>query len=246
MNTIKLRYIVCFCLIILSNIKIHAQAYRWDVQALIGSVEFGSAVIDPMFKYYDVYHSGYSSSEALAKSKEAKLLLIAKETSPQVDATKSLDSILQRRAKVHLLDEADKSSVVGSFFAVERDRLVKLLNKIKKNVEKIPAADYGGSATLKHDWDMRCQSIDNGIEVADSYRMTAINRKKIYVSLYNDALKYNDELNKILGYLMSVKQMEKMVKASPVRKIDKTTYITYGRSRWIVACKASMSKKKSN
>lgn len=247
MNITKLINIMFGLVITLTSTNLYAQTVtyipRGDVLSLVGAIESGTPLVEPYPYYYKIWH-GYTQTEASSKAKMPKYLDMLLATQSEVKATETLDSVTTRRAVVCLADEADKSTLVGDFFDGEKDRLVKLIGELEEKVEWI--TPNGGSVNLLDQWQMRCKSIRDGISVAEKERMTAINRKKIYVDLYNDASKYNEELNNLLEYLCSIKQLKEMAKAKHVSKVNKSKYITYGRSRWVTACQLSMSKKNSN
>lgn len=247
MNITKLINIMFGFVITLTSTNLYAQTVttvpRADVLSLIGAIEHGTPLVEPYPYYYEIWHD-YNQTEASLKAKMPKYLDILLATQSEVKATETIDSVTTRRAEICLADEADKSTLVGDFFDGEKNRLVKLIGELEEKVEWI--TPNGGSVNLLDQWQMRCKSIRNGISVAEKERMTAINRKKIYVDLYNDASKYNEELDNLLQYLGSIKQLEDMAKAKHISKVNKSKYITYGRSRWVTACQLSMSKKNSN
>ena len=201
----------------------------------------GGYLLSPVYfpAYYQVWHSSFSQGEGMAKAKSLPRLAVKVSTANQVAQVDSLDSVTVRRAKVLALDHIDKSSEIGSFLSVEKERLQKILSEFGDNVSKIQAPDYGGSSTLFNLWNIRYRSVRDGVRIAESYRMKTVDRKKCYIDLYNDVMKYNKELSEVLTYLMAAQKTGSLGRRSPVQKVDKKAYIDYARSRWKLSCVAS-------
>lgn len=253
MKTCIYKIAILLCMIVNVGIKGYAQNFtfipRADVLSLIGCIEYGSPVTENVAGipfYYSL--KGYDSKEAIEKAKVEKLGAIALEVSPAAEHVETVDSVATRRATVYALDELDKSKSVGGFFSVEAPRLDKAMSVMNKHMNMFFSLTYGieGAANTREIWDAKYRSLINGRRIADKERMTTVNRKKIYADLYNDTMKYIEELSELNQYFLSIQTLRNSVKCKPVEKVDKKAYITYAHSRWIAACQESKNSKRNN
>lgn len=217
-----------------------AQIPRPMVGTHYSCMESGQGDLSSYNFYYWLYHSGTSTTSVKLRNKLLQRTENSLKVNKQIAAADSLDSVTVRRAlELEFINLWDKSATVAAeFTSIDKNRLESVLKEFSKNVSRIPVWTDRDTKNL---WDARYNSVRQGMNIAATYRMSTIDRKKCYINLYNDAVKFNRSLCNLLSYLTAMDTV-KSVGSGSVRKLDKTSYKNYACARWKLAYHDSMKK----
>lgn len=217
-----------------------AQIPRPMVGTHYSCMETGNGNLSSYNFYYWLYHSGTNTSNVNLRNKLLQRSENALKVNKQIAAADSLDSVTVRRAEeLMFINLYDKSAAVAAeFTTIDKNRLESVLKDFSKNVSRIPLS--AGKETIDL-WKTKYNSVNQGMNIAATYRMSTIDRKKCYINLYNDAVKLNSSLCNLLSYLTAMDAV-KSVGSGSVRKLDKASYKNYVFARWKLAYHDSMKK----
>ena len=168
-------------------------------------------------EYYDFGHSDYSRTAY----SENKLFLRGQFKFPLVSGesyAENLDSALTDRAKVELLNMADRSPAGDLTWAVERRKIENAKDIFQGNINKITL--LGGSTDSYRNWMERYNCILCAENAARNEYMPQGKRKEQYLAIYRDLVTQNTDLCSYLRYLQSMKPARDMV----VENVGKTPY----------------------
>ena len=183
-----------------------AQTYFHDASVMnqftVAETGVGSLMPDA---YYATLHNRYRQ-EAYTTGKQefrTQLLLLLHQEVPYAEA---IDSIHRYRAEIEALNMAERTPGVSDVaWQMEKDKITKKQDVFKKNIDQITRV--GGSSTDRSDWLAIYRSIDCGLQaVRDAYLPMSM-RKREYLAIYKDLVKYNSALCQYLNQLKHCKDL---------------------------------------
>ena len=189
-------------------------------------MEIGSGTLKPA-AYYSLLHNGYRKTAAeknkLGFRTEASAALYG-----QTDMAEKIDSALTARAKVEALNMADRK--VDLAWQTEGARIESKLESFQGNIDRIVRA--GGSPSDRARWMEYCNVIRTAITATREAYMPNAQRKKEYVSIYEDLSSQNELLVRFIVSLCSRRNVADAMGATLTRT-DRTAEIAdEARSRW--------------
>ena len=183
-----------------------AQTYYHDAHVMnqftVTETGVGALIPDA---YYAAFHNKYRQ-EAYATGKQAyrtQLLLLLHQEAPYAEI---IDSIHTHRAEIEALNIAERTpGALDAAWQMEKEKITKKQDVFKKNIEQITR--LGGSPADRSDWLDIYKSIDCGLQAVKNAYLPMSMRKKEYLSIYKDLVKYNQGLCQHLYQLKNRKQM---------------------------------------
>ena len=177
-----------------------AQTYRHDASVMnqftVGETGAGALTPDA---YYATLHSNYRQSayETGKQGFRTQLLLLLRK---QVPYSEVIDSVHVNRAAIEAANVAERTpSILDAAWAVEKDKIEKKQDVFWKNIEQI--SHYGGSPSMLAEWKDVYKSIECGLrEIREAYLPMSM-RKKQYLEIYRDLVRYNQSLCQQLAHL---------------------------------------------
>ncbi len=158
--------------------------------------EEGTGCLQPEV-YYKLFHSSYYDS-AIGSGKlsfrEAAKLNALKETI----ISDSIKRFLTLRAQTEALNISDRDATLDLEWVIEKDKILALLDKFKKNIDKILQC---GSSSYQSYWVEKYNCFNLSIELAKESYMRNSQRKQVYLSIYQDLENENSLIEKMLVYL---------------------------------------------
>ena len=231
---------VLLAVMLMPVIMVHAQyvTYNHDASVMnqftIG--EIGAGSFTPDF-YYDAFHKSYRNG-AMMTNKQFYRSQLKLALTPEESYAENLDSALNERKRVELLNIADRTpGITDVAWQVEKGKIENKLDIFKKNIERL--TKEGAPAREYIVWMERYNCINCGLQAVRDAYMPQGKRKEQYIAIYKDILLQNTEVCEYINYL----RYEKMIKrdSTKVRPLPKTQFGLIARSahgRWKVAMAA--------
>lgn len=178
----------------------HAQDYTYNhdesKMQQFNVMEVGAGALTPDL-WYNTVHGSYKRGANLPTSVKGQLRLTTYLASqPQVDYADSIKEDLKRRAKVELLNVADRE--VDAAWLTEGNKINNRLLSYKSNISYL-----NGKTTLDEidEWTDLGKQYDFAINVTKKAYMPNSERQKQYLAIYDEITKSNDALLSRIHYL---------------------------------------------
>ena len=193
-------------LLMLLVIKGTAQTYYHDAPVMnqfsVTETGVGSLMPD---EYYAVFHNRYRQ-DAYATGKQSyrsQLLLLLHQEAPYAEA---IDSIHKHRAEIEAMNIAERTpGVLDAAWQMEKEKITQKQEVFKKNIDQITR--LGGTPSERSNWLDIYKSIDCGLQAVKNAYLPMSMRKKEYLSIYKDLVKYNQGLCQYLQQLKNKKML---------------------------------------
>lgn len=231
----KLLYIT---ILLISSVPSIAQTSHHDSSKMNQFLvkETGAGALSPTTYYYTL-HRGYQSwaqeSPKLLWRTNLRLALPKEETYAD-----SIQADLKSRAEVEAANMADRNRITNITWATQQQKMDNKLSQFSNNIERI--CPLGGTPGERKAWLTIYNQITCGINVINKSYLSNSRRLKAYLNLYDDVVKFNNQLCKRLACIDShgIINFDNGVElTSPNRKaICKSSY-----SRWQIALYSSGS-----
>lgn len=235
-----IRRMVMMAVVLMTAVMVQAQyvTYNHDASVMnqftIGEIGTGSFTPDV---YYDALHKNYRNGAMMTNKQffrtQLKLVL-----TPEEGHAEALDSALNERKRVELLNIADRTpGVTDVAWQVEKSKIESKLSIYKKNIESL--TKEGAPAREYIVWMERYNAINCGLQAVRDAYMPQGKRKEQYIAIYKDILLQNTEVCEYIAYLRSAKEV-KRINDNP-RPLPKTQFGLIARTahgRWKVAMAA--------
>lgn len=196
--------------------------------------ETGAGSLTPDL-YYDLFHKSYRNNY-MGQGKLTFRTTMAEAMSKETPDAEKLDSALVKRAKVEVLNMADRQPYLDLSWAAEGPRIEKKMMTLYNSIQYISI--NGGkketSDMFQLKYDMYKQAIES---IRESY-MPASERKEQYGAIYDDIVKEIDCVENAVLYLKCCKLCKNMKEAQKIRRANLANIAVQAHGRW----KSTLSK----
>ncbi len=198
--------------------------------------EIGAGALTPEL-YYSVTHSNYKKTAA-ARNKLGYRSTAYLASQWQIDDAEKIDSVMQARAEIEALNMADRE--VDLAWSTERTKVVQKMNQLQRNIMRI--VPCGGSKHQRDLWNDKFFALSIAQDEIRYAYMPNANRKKMYLQMYADAARMNQELVKFLGQLNKDKNVKKLLASRGTREDRNAEIALEAQARWREAGWAALKK----
>lgn len=171
-------------------------------------MEAGAGSLTPEL-YYEIFHSDYNrnASETNKITFRSAAAISGYNQLPYAD---SIEAHLKKRAEIEALNVADRTGgTLDLAWASEGGKIETALSRYRSNISRITIA--GGTLEDKARWQEYCDVYDNAIKAIRDAYMPNSQRKKEYLSIYEDIVKQNENLVKHLTSLQTLKKTRELL-----------------------------------
>lgn len=211
-----------------SGVKAQSVTYNHDSpkQNQITVMEIGAGALSPDL-YYTLLHNSYKKSAA-AKNKLSFRTLVGVNLYNQVDEAEAIDSALVSRAKIEVLNVADRQ--VDLAWIAESDKINGLMERFKRNIDRILLA--GGTTDDRERWTEYYHVYQCAIDATKDAYMPNAQRKKEYLRIYEDVVRQNEILVGYLARRQNATVANGLLNATADRRLNKGGIVREAMSRW--------------
>ncbi len=195
------------------NVGLKAQSLTFNHDAskmnqfLVG--EEGTGDLQPAV-YYTLLHPSYYKT-AVGTGKLSYRTLVMAEGLYQKPMADSIKRLLESRAEIEALNVADRQVILDLEWAIEGEKITSALTKYKNSIEKILTV---GNASYQTYWEDKYNCFNFLIDIARESYMPNAERKKVYLSIYEDIDKANGLIEKFIVFL-KYKKVQKELLGEP-------------------------------
>ncbi len=194
-------------------------------QFLVG--EEGVGDLQPAV-YYTLLHPSYYKT-AVGTGKLSYRTLVMAEGLYQKPMADSIKRLLESRAEIEALNVADRQAILDLEWAIEGPKITTALTKYKNSIEKILLV---GDASYQTYWEDKYNCFNSLIDIARDAYMPNAERKKVYLSIYEDIDEANALIEKFIVFLKyKNKRSELLSEATNIEHHNKEL-ATSALSRW--------------
>lgn len=187
--------------------------------------ETGTGSLTPE-AYYWLLHNKYRKTAAV-KNKLTFCTSAGVASYQQVDEAEAIDSALTSRARIEVLNIADRQ--VDLAWLAEKDKVESRMRQFQKNIDRILMT--GGSPEDKERWSDYYQVYQCAIKATRDAYMPNAERKRQYLQIYADVPKQNEVLVKYLVQLCKRNAAKNLLPATDNRFIDKGSIVRIAMNR---------------
>lgn len=227
----RILFLLVMIMGICSVVMAQSVTYNHDDAKMnqITVMEIGSGGLTPSM-YYTLLHKSYQKS-ASRKNKLAYRTTAGLNLYAQVDEAEALDSALNQRAKIEVLNVADRSGgTLDLAWMVERDKLNSKLADFERNIHRV--LEVGGTANEQAHWKEYYNVFQCAIKAAQNAYMPNAQRKKEYLRIYADVARKNETLILYIVRLSNARKTSELLAATGNRESHKAQIVRNALSRW--------------
>ena len=216
---------------ICSAVKAQSVTYSHDDAKMnqITVMEIGSGGLTPSM-YYTVLHKSYQKS-ASSKNKLAFRTAAGLNLYAQVDDAETLDSALNKRAKIEALNVADRSGgALDLAWVAESGKLNNKMADFERNIRRV--LEVGGTANEQEHWKEYYNVYQCAIKAAQDGYMPNVQRKKEYLRIYADVARKNETLILYIVRLSNARKTSELLTATGNIENHKAQIVRNALSRW--------------
>ena len=216
---------------ICSAVKAQSVTYSHDDAKMnqITVMEIGSGGLTPSM-YYTVLHKSYQKS-ASSKNKLAFRTAAGLNLYAQVDDAETLDSALNKRAKIEALNVADRSGgALDLAWVAESGKLNNKMADFERNIRRV--LEVGGTANEQEHWKEYYNVYQSAIKAAQNAYMPNAQRKKEYLRIYADVARKNETLILYIVRLSNARKTSELLTATGNIENYKAQIVRNALSRW--------------
>lgn len=216
---------------ICSAVKAQSVTYSHDDAKMnqITVMEIGSGGLTPSM-YYTVLHKSYQKS-ASSKNKLAFRTAAGLNLYAQVDDAETLDSALNKRAKIEALNVADRSGgALDLAWVAESGKLNNKMADFERNIRRV--LEVGGTANEQEHWKEYYNVYQCAIKAAQDAYMPNAQRKKEYLRIYADVARKNETLILYIVRLSNARKTSELLTATGNIENHKAQIVRNALSRW--------------
>ena len=218
---------------ICSAVKAQSVTYSHDDAKMnqITVMEIGSGGLTPSM-YYTVLHKSYQKS-ASSKNKLAFRTAAGLNLYAQVDDAETLDSALNKRAKIEALNVADRSGgALDLAWVAESGKLNNKMADFERNIRRV--LEVGGTANEQEHWKEYYNVYQCAIKAAQDGYMPNVQRKKEYLRIYADVARKNETLILYIVRLSNARKTSELLTTKATGNIEnhKAQIVRNALSRW--------------
>lgn len=218
---------------ICSAVKAQSVTYSHDDAKMnqITVMEIGSGGLTPSM-YYTVLHKSYQKS-ASSKNKLAFRTAAGLNLYAQVDDAETLDSALNKRAKIEALNVADRSGgALDLAWVAESGKLNNKMADFERNIRRV--LEVGGTANEQEHWKEYYNVYQCAIKAAQDGYMPNVQRKKEYLRIYADVARKNETLILYIVRLSNARKTSELLTTTATGNIEnhKAQIVRNALSRW--------------
>ena len=189
-------------------------------------METGAGGLTPAF-YYQLFHNSYQKSAA-EKNKMGFRSLAGVSGYQQVDDADSIKTSLEKRAEIEALNVADRQIDIA--WLTESSKVTSKMEAFQKNINRIVTA--GGNYADKERWTQYYNMFQCAVKATQDAYMPNSDRKKQYLSIYNDLCKQNDLLIAYIVRLNSRTKTAELLSATNTITDRRAEIATAAHNRW--------------
>lgn len=225
------KYFVCSVGLISTSVaNMNAQyfTYNHDDAKMnqITVMETGAGSLTPE-TYYWLFHNSYKNSAA-EKNKTSFRTIASIAGYQQVENADSVKASLKKRAEVEVLNMADRQIDIA--WLVESSKVNNKLQDFSNNINRIITA--GGSSNDKDRWTQYYNMFQCAIKATQDAYMPNSERKKQYISIYNDLCKENEALVTYIVRLSNKNKTAELLSATYSKPDKRKEITTAAHNRW--------------
>ena len=215
---------------LLAAATVRAQSVTYNHDApkrnQITVMETGTGALTPEF-YYTLLHRKYKKSAA-AKNKLSFRTLAGVNLYNQTDEAEEIDSALVSRAKIEALNVADRQ--IDLAWLAEGDKVKGQMDRLERNIDRIIPS--GGTPEDRARWTEYYRIYQCALTATREAYMPNAQRKKEYLSIYEDVARQNEILIGYLARRRNATRTETLLNATAGRTLDKGSIVRDAVSRW--------------
>lgn len=212
-------------------VKAQSVTYSHDDSKMnqITVMEIGSGGLTPSM-YYTVLHKSYQKS-ASSKNKLAYRTAAGLNLYAQVDDAETLDSALNKRARIEALNVADRSGgTLDLAWVAESGKLNSKMADLERNIRRV--LQVGGTANEQEHWKEYHNVYQCAIKAAQNAYMPNAQRKKEYLRIYADVARKNETLILYIVRLFNARKTSELLAATGNIESHKAQIVRNAFSRW--------------
>lgn len=182
------------------------QTYYHDPSVMnqftVTEIGLGSLMPDT---YYAAFHNRYRQ-EAYETGKQVFRTQVLLLLNQEVPYSETIDSIHLYRAEIEGLNMAERTpNMLDAAWVVEKEKIEKAQELFRSNIEMITR--LGGTPTSRSEWQDISKSIDCGLQAVREAYMPLSQRKRQYLAIYQDLVRYNTQLCQYLYQLRNCRHI---------------------------------------
>lgn len=220
--------------LLLLNITLSTKAqvtYNHDASKMnqVTVMETGAGSLTPEL-YYEIFHSDYNrnASETNKLTFRSGAAISGYNQLPYAD---SIESHLKKRAEIEALNVADRTGgALDLAWASEGRKIEAALSRYRNNISRITVA--GGTVEDKVRWQEYSKAYDNAIKAIREAYMPNSQRKKEYLSIYEDIVRQNENLVKHIASLQTLKNTREILASRNQYTTHKDKFARQALERW--------------